>query len=409
MPGKEPLKKTRHPGVYQADRRLVIRWTIQEQGQRKDHLETMPDGATLAEAVALREQRIAESRSGTERPSEPPTVGDYTRSWLARKAPGMKPATAESYAQVLTDRILPAIVTDDGRVLADLRLEEVTRAHVERWVLHAESATRPASRDPEAAMVLCSRDTLLGWWSKVRQVLRDAAAEHALADPTLRVRGPRAYGREPVKERRTLTPDELRRLLEEVGQEWHAEVFAAAMTGMRPGELYALTWTDVDLDRGRIHVRASHHRGRVGTTKTGKVREVPIGAELAKVLRAHRARLVREQHPGLVSGLVFPASEEGTRAGPDGTRIGKGWHRGPDATRVHLERASRRAELPLVVTMQVLRRTANTLLVSSGVDRLVVRAIIGHTTEAMTAHYYGAPEAAKASAAGTLERLVRGG
>lgn len=319
----------------------------------------------------------------------------------------MKPATAESYAQALEDRILPAIVTDDGRALGDLRLDRVTRAHVEAWVIHAEGATRPASRDPEAPLIPCSRDTLLGWWSKVRQLLRDAAAEHALPDPTLRVRGPRAYGRTPVKERRTLTAEELRALLEEVGESWHAEVFTAAMTGMRPGELYALTWPDVDLDRGRIIVRASHHRGRVGTTKTGKIREVPIGAELAKALRAHRQRLVRDQHPALSTGLVFPASEEGTRLTPDGTHASKGWHRGPDATRAHLARASKRARLPIVVTMQVLRRTANTLLVGAGVDRLVVRAIIGHTTEAMTAHYYGAPDTEKAHAVARLEKLIR--
>jgi integrase len=407
MPGKEPLKKSRHPGVYLAGDRIVIRWTVQERGRREDRLEYMPTGATLADAVTLREKRTSESRKGA-RPSGPPTVGAYVQSWLARKAPGMKPAAAEGYAQSLEDRILPVIVTPDGRALGDLRLDEVTREHVEAWVIAAEGATRPASRAPDAAMVPCSRDTLLGWWSKVRQVLRDAAAEHALPDPTLRVRGPRAYGRTPVKERRTLTPDEVRRLLEEVGDSWRAEVFTAAMTGMRPGELYALTWAEVDLDRGRILVRASHHQGRVGTTKTGKVREVPIGGELAKVLRAHRQRQVREQHPALKTGLVFPATEEGERTTPDGEAASKGWHRGPDATRTHLARASRRAGLPIAVTMQVLRRTANTLLVGEGVDRLVVRAIIGHTTEAMTAHYYGAPEAEKASAAASLERLLRG-
>lgn len=71
MPGREPLKKTRHPGVYLADGRLVIRWTVQERGRRKDYLETMPDGATLADAVALREKRIAdEDRDAGERAAD---------------------------------------------------------------------------------------------------------------------------------------------------------------------------------------------------------------------------------------------------------------------------------------------------------------------------------------------------
>lgn len=86
MPGKEPLKKTRHPSVYQSDKRLVIRWTIQEQGQRNDHIETMPDGATRAEAVGC--ERSGSRRAGAvpcDRAGRRPLGTTRDRGWRERR------------------------------------------------------------------------------------------------------------------------------------------------------------------------------------------------------------------------------------------------------------------------------------------------------------------------------------
>lgn len=410
MPRRIELKRTRHPGVYQSGDRFVIRWTRQVQGQRKDLSDELPAGMTLEDAISERARRVKESKAPAPPPG-PPTVRGYCESWLERKASGMKLSSAEEYARVIADHILPAPVDAAGkRLLGDYRLDEVTRAEVERWVSYAERARRPASRAPDAPMVLCSRDTLLGWWRKVVQVLRDAAAEHGLADPTLRVKGPKAHGRPAVKEQRTLTPAELLSLFDAVAEGWHAEIYTAAALGCRPGELYALTWPDVDLERRTITIRKSHYKGRVGTTKTGKTRVVPIGDELLGVLRAHRQRLMREQHPALATGLVFPATEDGRRYDDEGRLVeDRGWHRGPSSQLNHLKRASRRAGLPIEVTPRVLRRTVNTLLVNAGVDRLVIRAILGHSSEAMTSTYYHAPNAEKVAAVTTLEQLVRKG
>lgn len=407
MPRRAVPRKTRYPGVYQLGDLFVIRWTRQIQGKRTDFSDELPPGTTLESAVATRAERMKAAKDPA-RPAGLPTVGAYVQSWLARKAPRMKPSTAEVYAQVLADRVLPVVV--HGRALEDYRLDHVTRASIEGWIAYAERATRPATRAPDSPMVLCSRATLLGWWTKVRQVFRDAAADHGLPDPTLRVAGPRAYGRTPVKELRTLTPSELLSLFDAVAEGWHAEIYTAAALGCRPGELYALTWTDVDLERRTITIRRSHFKGRVGTTKTGKLRVIPIGNELLGILKAHRTRQVREQHPALSTGLVFPASELGTLSDVNGNVIGdRGWHRSPSAALGHLKRASRRAGLPIEVTPRVLRRTVNTLMVGAGVDRLVIRAILGHSSEAMTATYYQAPDAEKVAAVTRIESLVRRG
>lgn len=410
-PTAPPPRKTRHPGVYQLEGRFQIRWTVQVQGQRRDTEIMMPEGTTLEQAVAERARRVTIAKTPPAPPRVgPPTVGDYVRSWLERKVPAMKPSTADEYARVLAYHVLPATVDAAGEVeLGDMPLDLVTRAEVERWVLWAERQTRPRTRAPDSPHVPCARGTLLGWWTKIRHVLRDAAAQYNLPDPTLRVKGPRAYDREVVKELRTLTGDELATLFDHVADGWHAELYTASVLGCRPGELYALKWSDVDLERHTITIRRSHYRGRVGTTKTNKSKVVPLPDRLLEVLRAHRARQVREQHPALETGLVFPMTEDGRHFDADGVLVeDRGWHRSPSSALGQLKRASRAADLPIDVTPQVLRRTVNSLLVDGGVERLVIRAIMGHMTEAMTAHYYNAPADKKLAAVTHLEHVRKG-
>jgi integrase len=63
---------------------------------------------------------------------------------------------------------------------------------------------------------------------------------------------------------------------------------AAAMTGMRQGELLALRWMDVDWTAGRIRVRQNYVRGEFGTPKSKRSsRSVPLGDVLAGELERH--------------------------------------------------------------------------------------------------------------------------
>ena len=55
----------------------------------------------------------------------------------------------------------------------------------------------------------------------------------------------------------------------------------AVGTGMRLDELVHLQWADIDLDRRQIAV----HRGRHGTTKSGKARYIPILNTLVPFLK----------------------------------------------------------------------------------------------------------------------------
>ncbi|CAN5768213.1 hypothetical protein BH20ACI3_BH20ACI3_22300 [soil metagenome] len=76
---------------------------------------------------------------------------------------------------------------------------------------------------------------------------------------------------------RYLTFEEEAKLFEQLqGHEWVQRIVTMAINnGMRQGEIFDLTWFDVDLPRGVIHIRVS---------KNGKDRFVPINQTVRKML-----------------------------------------------------------------------------------------------------------------------------
>lgn len=84
-------------------------------------------------------------------------------------------------------------------------------------------------------------------------------------------------------------------------------------TGLRRGELLGLTWRNVDLDAGVIHVREQlrYDAGRklvLAPLKTrSSVRDVPLPADVAAALRRHRAA----QTVVSLDGFVFTGRSGG--------------------------------------------------------------------------------------------------
>jgi integrase len=113
-----------------------------------------------------------------------------------------------------------------------------------------------------------------------------------------------------------LTVEQARALLAAAaGNRFEALFELALKTGMRRGELLALRWEDVDLDKGILQVRGTLRRTREGLTfgvpKTAASRrQVVLSPSLVAALWRHRARQEEERQgvgdPWLNLGLVFP-------------------------------------------------------------------------------------------------------
>ncbi len=130
----------------------------------------------------------------------------------------------------------------------------------------------------------------------------------------------------------------------------------ALMTGMRSGELFALKWSDVDLDARIISVsRQWTNKNGFGPTKTQKNRVVPISDDLLKFLKELKLKRVRE------NDFVLSQLEE--------------WKHGDQAK---VTRGFCEAIGVTSVKFHDLRATFITNLLSRGVSLARVMSIVGH-------------------------------
>lgn len=137
------------------------------------------------------------------------------------------------------------------------------------------------------------------------------------------------------------------------------------LAGLRPGEVRALEWADLDFDAQLIHVQ----RSAEGPTKDDESRYVPIPPALAAALKEWR-----KQCP-LGSKLVFPSS------GPNGRYVDE------DAFRRVLTDALEAAKLPPLTVYQATRHSFGAQWVKNGGSLVKLAATLGHSNTEVTARY----------------------
>ncbi len=332
----------------------------QKQMRRKA---TLPPGSTLAQALLLREQLVAQMQGVIAPPAASPQLATYTRSWLAHKAALLKPKTAETYAASLAP-----LVADLGH----LQIDQLARHHVSWWRDQLQAEVGPLSIA-----------TVQRRWRYGVAVIRDALAEHELRDVTSRIRPP--VGKtSPRRETRTLSRAQLDRLAEATGGKYGSLCRFLIRTGCRFGEAAGLRWCDLDMEgrTARLRQSASEITGgfQIAALKADEGRVVGLSEDMVLALAQHRAA-----YPGVAGAMVWA-----TKTGQPAKKIY--CYRALDA-------ASARAQIPVHVRPQVLRRSIVSLGLEMGLDRLLLQKIIGHADDEMTRLYHGLrPETAAALA-----------
>jgi integrase len=102
----------------------------------------------------------------------------------------------------------------------------------------------------------------------------------------------------------------------------HVIVLLGGDAGLRCGEMMALEWRDVDLQKRQLCVQRSDWKGHVTVPKGGRLRYVPLTVRLAATLRDHRHLRC-----------------ERVLCQPDGSPMSA------DIVKHHVERAARRAQI----------------------------------------------------------------
>lgn len=171
---------------------------------------------------------------------------------------------------------------------------------------------------------------------------------------------------------RALSTEEVQALLTKtkaIYPDFYPLLFTALFTGMRRGEILALTWDSINWVRGRITVDKNYVNGRLGTPKSSKTRYVDMSDELARVLKEWRLAC-----PHSELNLVFPNNE------------GK-YQSADNMIKRRFIPSLNRAGIDLI-RFHDLRHTYASLLLANGAPMKYVQTQLGHASITMTMDLY---------------------
>jgi integrase len=306
-----------------------------------------------------------------------PTVREYFNSWVTRKKPETAPSTYCFYHDK-AQRFLDWLGSR-----ADQQIGLITREDV--LAFRAAELERVAPRSVNHAIKF------------LRMVFKTAKEDGKYHDENP------ASGVKTVKfrdgsRRRGFTIPEIRRVLESANDEWKSLIFFGLYTGQRLGDLARLTWENVDLDRDEI---------RFVSRKTGRTMIIPI----APPLRARIEKLSAGDDPHQPLHPRAFASVEKSGAVKTLSRqfyellanVGLATRRAHRRSEAAPGRDGPRELSP--ISFHSLRHTATSLMKNAGINASVVMDIIGHESEAISAHYTHIDEETKRKALGSLPDL----
>jgi len=335
-------------------------------GKRRQHSETVR--GTAADADKRIRTLIDQVERNSFVNSKHITFSDWLKRWyqdyvLTRT----RSRTADSYRSEIRNHIVPA--------LGQIRLSRLSPQHLQDYYTKALTSGK---LDSDAGL---SRRTVLYHHHIISEALKHAVRMGVLShNPAEMVDPPRLIRREIS----ILAPRNIPRFLEAIWESIYSVLFYTAFaTGMRLGELLALTWEDIDLERGFISVtKALSKRGggiKIEDTKTdyGR-RRIEISSSLLRVLREHRNA---EQKKGETLGR--PLEETDLVFSYPGNRP-----LDPSTITHKFTEVIRRAGLPHL-TFHGMRHSHASILIARGVDIKSVSARLGHASTSFTLDTYG--------------------
>ena len=197
--------------------------------------------------------------------------------------------------------------------------------------------------------------------------------------------------------RREFSPEELRRIVaaaHRLGHHWKMLFLIAMYTGLRLGDCCCLSWSSVNFERGIIQVIPRKTRKH----SHGKPVTIPIHPSLFTGLSSLRKKNTGDS-PYVLPDLASWYNEKSWHIEHGLSKMFK------DAgivTSVHLQ--GRKRATP-DATFHSLRHTFVSFAANAGVPMPVVQSIVGHTSTAMTRHYYHENEAALRRAVESIPSL----
>jgi integrase len=204
------------------------------------------------------------------------TVREMLGLWLDRAEKTLEPETFRDYDETVRHTWMP--------LLGALTVDQLTMSRMQDWI----------------AAQTVGKKRILNMLTPLRQTIRLAVSERILtSDPLagLRVQRPDRLVEDLID---PFTPAELAAVTAKLPEQTANLAQCWAWTGLRPGELLALTWPDIDLDKGALRISKALRGRRVKVPKTRS------GNRMLRLLPPALDALRRQQaHTRLAGKQVF--------------------------------------------------------------------------------------------------------
>lgn len=324
-------------------------------GKRERHYKTV--NGTKKQAEAIMRQKIAEVESGGIVTASAVKVGDWVTEWLALYRPEIEATTRDGYRNSIKNHIKP--------VLGNVPIKALKTGNVQAWV-NSLSAKGLAPK------------TIRNSFNNLNAAMEKATVLHMIPyNPCRGVELPKAkkyqasvYSATQVNNLLAIAAD----------TDFYLALALLTSTGVRRGELLALKWKHIDLEKKVIHIRENMVKaGTVILEKSPKSdagrRDISIGDDVVALLsNAKMQYFMDKSQPGFrdMDHVIHKANGTPYR---------------PDAMTKKWERFLVQHNLPHI-RLHDLRHTHATLLIQAGVSAKVVQQRLGHSDVTITLNTY---------------------
>jgi integrase len=320
---------------------------------------------TKREAQVECARLISEIQNGTSVEPSKITVAQFLDQWLEFIEPQVAPRTHERYGEIVHTYLAPALGTT---FLTKLQAMAISAAYAG---MLSSGRRRGVGGLSARSVHHCHRI--------LSQALQQAVRWRMLSrNPCNDVDPPRI-------ERRALKVWDVATMAEALERARPHRIFMpmllAGMLGLRRGEIVALRWRHVDLDRAQVSIVESFEQTRRGVRlkapKSGRGRKVALPTRVVAELRTLRTQQAQELLKlgiRLTEDCFICAGEDGKPIQPQS--LTHAWHR-----------FLARAKLPRL-RFHDLRHSHATHMLASGVHPKIASERLGHATVGLTLDTY---------------------
>ena len=238
-------------------------------------------GSSQAEVSEKLDKALQESRDGVYIKPTKQTFGEWVYIWLKEYSkPTVRPTTYDSYEYLIRVHINPA--------LGLIPLKELQPSQIQKFYNTKNKTLSPST-------------------VRHMHIVINQALDQALKEGKI-IRNPAKATKPPKiekKEARYLTPEQLAGFLESITDDrWYPAFIVDLNSGMRLGELCALKWSNVDLQKGTLTVKEAVSR----INKNGKwvfhvhppkskkgIRTIPLPSSAVEELKRLKKRQNEEK------------------------------------------------------------------------------------------------------------------